>query len=168
MAFHDNALAVPLSLIRIISFCPLVGVPDGAAKAAASAKAVIVYISLSSPVGVGVALLVIVPTREVMRLLVKVSLPAKVAIVPLVGKVKLVAPLKVNPRPYFPVKVIVLAALLAIPVPPKAGPRVDDNPAAVPVILDDVNASVPVLSGKVQVRASVKFPVINCPAPCAS
>ena len=77
----------------------MVGVPDGAAKVAASANAVIVYKSLSSPVGVGVALLAVVPTRDVMRLLVKVSLPAKVAIVPLVGKDRLVAPLKVNPRP---------------------------------------------------------------------
>src|SRR3990167_2082642 len=88
MAFQVIARPVPLSLMRRISFWPLVGVPLGAAMVKAWAIAVTVYISLSSPVGVTVAASATVPTLWVTRLLVKVSvvaLPTRVSVE--VGKV---------------------------------------------------------------------------------
>ena len=42
-AFHVNALAVPSSLIRIVSFCPSYKVPVGAAIVAFTASAVTLY-----------------------------------------------------------------------------------------------------------------------------
>src|SRR3990167_1967965 len=83
MAFQVIARPVPLSLMRRISFWPLVGVPLGAAMVKAWAIAVTVYISLSSPVGVTVAASATVPTLWVTRLLVKVSvvaLPTRVSV----------------------------------------------------------------------------------------
>ena len=55
---------------------------------------------------------------EVNVLLVKVSDPARVATVPVIGKTKLVAADSVNPRLNAPVIVRVEAALLVTPVPP--------------------------------------------------
>ena len=58
-AFQVRALAVPLSFILIINFCPFTGVPVGAPKAAASARAVKSYKSVVSAFGVGVGLVVV-------------------------------------------------------------------------------------------------------------
>ena len=48
LAPHVNALAVPLSSIRIINDCPSVGVPDGLLKSNAPACAVTLYWSTES------------------------------------------------------------------------------------------------------------------------
>jgi hypothetical protein len=60
-------------------------------------------------------------TRGVMRLLVSVSVPAKVASVPVVGSVIAVVPETVSVVPKLPEIVSVLAALFATPRPPCAG-----------------------------------------------
>lgn len=60
-------------------------------------------------------------------LLVKVSLPASVAKVPVVGKVTAVVPLTVSVVPKLPEMARVLAALFATPVPPLAAPNVPDT-----------------------------------------
>ena len=59
-------------------------------------------------------------------LLVKVSLPASVAKVPVVGSVSAVVALTVNVVPKLPDMVMVLAALFATPVPPFAAPNVPE------------------------------------------
>ena len=66
----------------------------------------------------------VVSVGEVRVLLVKVSVPAKVANVPVVGSVTPVVPETVNVVAKDPEIVSVLAALFATPVPPLAGPIV--------------------------------------------
>ena len=80
-------------------------------------------------------------------LFVNVSEPANVAKVPVVGKVTLVAPVNVLVYAKLPDDVTVAAALLATPVPPEAGDKVADKPAAVPVVfwLKVGQVNVPVL-----------------------
>lgn len=80
-------------------------------------------------------------------LFVKVSEPANVAKVPVVGKVTLVAPVKVLVYAKLPDDVTVADALLATPVPPEAGDKVADKPAAVPEVfwLKVGQVNVPVL-----------------------
>src|SRR5258706_5544307 len=63
--------------MRIIIDCPSVGVPDGAAKAAAAAWAVTVNSSLASASGVGVALDAVVPILAVRRLFDKGAAAAR-------------------------------------------------------------------------------------------
>jgi hypothetical protein len=62
-AFQPRLLAVPSSLILIISFCPLAGLPEGAPKVAPVARAVRQYRSVVSALGVGVADEVVEATR---------------------------------------------------------------------------------------------------------
>jgi hypothetical protein len=59
-------------------------------------------------------------TRGVIRLLVRVSVPARVESVPLVGNVIVVVPETVKVVPKAPDIVIVLAGLFDTPVPPLA------------------------------------------------
>ena len=61
-------------------------------------------------------------------LFVNVSLPAKVASVPVVGSVTLVAAVSVRVKAKLPLPVTVIAALLAIPVPPLAAPNTPVTP----------------------------------------
>ena len=61
-------------------------------------------------------------------LLVKVSEPAKVARVPVVGKVTFVAPVSVRVYAKLPEPVTVIAALLDTPVPPPTGLRIPVEP----------------------------------------
>ena len=72
------ARAVPLSLIRMINFWKSVGVPERplVIEVIAAARAVIVTASQLSVLIVGVALEVIVVTREVIRLFVRVTAAA--------------------------------------------------------------------------------------------
>ena len=67
--------------------------------------------------------------------------------VPVVGNVTLVAPVSVLVYAKLPDDVTVAAALLATPVPPEAGDKVADKPAAVPVVfwLKVGQVNVPVL-----------------------
>ena len=66
-------------------------------------------------------LLMLEITGVVKVLLVRVSEPAKVANVPVVGKVTLVVPVRVLVYAKLPEPVTVMAALFATPVPPCAG-----------------------------------------------
>jgi hypothetical protein len=66
----------------------------------------------------------VVSVGEVSVLLVKVSEPAKVLKVPVVGKVTLVAPVSVRVYAKLPEPVTVIAALFDTPVPPLAGAKV--------------------------------------------
>ena len=83
----------------------------------------------------------------VMVLFVNVSVPASVANVPVVGKVTFVVPVSVRVYAKLPEPVTVIAALLATPVPPEAGAKVADKPAAVPEVfwLKVGQVNVPVL-----------------------
>ena len=80
-------------------------------------------------------------------LFVNVSEPASVAKVPVVGNVTLVAPVSVLVYAKLPDDVTVADASLATPVPPEAGDKVADKPAAVPVVfwLKVGQVNVPVL-----------------------
>ena len=70
-----------MDLIRIMSFCPSVGVPEGALTVKVPADCVLACVSISavSPVGVVEVASAIETTRWVMRLLVSVSVPPRVA-----------------------------------------------------------------------------------------
>jgi len=80
-------------------------------------------------------------------LFVNVSVPASVAKVPVVGKVTLVAPVNVLVYAKLPDDVTVADASLDTPVPPEAGDKVADKPAAVPEVfwLNVGQVNVPVL-----------------------
>ena len=82
-----------------------------------------------------------------MVLFVNVSVPASVANVPVVGNVTFVVPVSVLVYAKLPEPVTVIAALLATPVPPEAGDKVADKPAAVPEVfwLKVGQVNVPVL-----------------------
>jgi hypothetical protein len=101
---HVIPRAVPLSSIRIIRLCPLVGVPDrfDVIDVIASASAVMVNISVVSVFMVGVAEEATVLDRFVTRLLVRVSVPARVARVPVVGSVIPVVAVAVRVMAYAP------------------------------------------------------------------
>ena len=91
---------------------------------------------------VSVPVLEIVPiTGEVKVLLVSVSVPAKVANVPVVGNVTLVAPDRVLVYEKLPTDVTVADALFEIPVPPLTGLNV---PATVTAPVDAVAGVRPV------------------------
>ena len=128
VAFHVIARAVPLSYKRKIKRFPSTGVPIGAAIVKGAACAVKLYWSYAEMSGVKVDVDVVDETLGSIRLFVRVVAPAKVATVPLVGKVTLVAPDNVMAKLYAPLIVIVLAALLATPVPPLVAGSVPVTP----------------------------------------
>jgi hypothetical protein len=109
----------------MISLSPLAGVPVRfvVIEVIAAAKAVIVNSSVVSVLILGVALLVTVFIRGVLRLLLKVSVPARVARVPVVGRVTPVVAVRVRVRAKapevvtFPPRVMVFPEF-ATPVPP--------------------------------------------------
>jgi len=78
-------------------------------------------------------------------LLVKVSVPANVANVPVVGNVTLVVPVSVLVYAKLPEPVTVIAALFATPVPPLAAANVPATVTAPVVTLDGVRPVVPKL-----------------------
>ena len=80
----------------------------------------------------------VVSVGEVKVLLVKVSEPAKVASVPVVGSVTPVAPVTVKAVAKAPEIVNVLAALFDTPVPPLAGANVPATVTAPDVAVDGV------------------------------
>lgn len=127
IALNAKLRAVPLSFIRIAIFCPFTGVPNGAPKVAVAACVVITNKSSFAIFGVGVELLVMVVTLVLIRLLVKVSIPASVERVPVSGKVTLVVAVEtsvVANEPEVvkaPPSVIMLPLAFAMPVPPFSG-----------------------------------------------
>jgi len=137
--------------MRIESFWPSVGVPLGIANVALVASAVTLYWSDESPVGVIVAAEVVVPMRGVTRLLVNVSVPAKVAKVPDIGSVTEVLAVAVN---------VVVNAPDVVKLPPSDKlpvPNVNEEPE--PVVVN----SVPVVGNVKVVLAVAVNVVVNAP-----
>src|SRR5690349_10766482 len=79
--------------MRIISFCPSVGVPLGTPNVAVAARAVSAYISSVSALGVGVLLDAVELSRGVIRLLVNVCVSVVPTIVPVGAVTALKTPL---------------------------------------------------------------------------
>jgi hypothetical protein len=85
-----------------------------------------------------------VPPLTLVAVVAVATFPPVVASVPVVGSVKDVEPVVVKViGAGVPARVKVDVSLLETPVPPFDGISVEDKPAAVPLVLDDVVATVP-------------------------
>jgi len=127
-----NELAPTLAASAVI--VKDVAAPSGTHPEASSAKLPTVTFVRAVPEPIATEVAVATPKTgavivgEVKVLLVNVSVPAKVAKVPVVGKVSPVTPETVNVVAKFPEIVSVEAALFAIPVPPLAAPKIPVTP----------------------------------------
>ena len=111
----------------------------------------------------------VVNVGEVSVLLVRVSEPAKVLKVPVVGKVTFVVPVKVLVYAKLPEPVTVIAALFATPVPPLAAATVPAN-VIVPEVVIGLPLTVspvvpPEIATLVTVPVAVPAGVLQTPSP---
>ena len=129
--FKNPTLFVPSTVQE--DNTPLAGVPSAGVVSVGEVSVLLVSVSVVAlPTNVSVlvgsvnvpVLLMVEIIGVVSVLLVKVSEPAKVAKVPVVGSVTPVAPETVKVVAKDPEIVSVLAALFATPVPPEAGPTI--------------------------------------------